>query len=425
MTVPAPPPAPPESLASARLWLAFAIMMLVGGIGNSFPVFFPPLLAEFGGSRAATAFTVTLLWVGGAVLGPLAGYLVSRGDPRQVVSVGLVVTAVGLVIGAVAPTLRIFTLAVGIGAGVGVGLTGMVTHAALIADTFTRRRGFATGIAFSGAMAGYVLAIPAHWAIASIGWRGALVAWSVVVVALIPAVWWAYPARLGVIELAGSRASPARSGPPLSRSEASPARSGASLRSTVASTPFAALFVFFTIAPFVGNLATTQHAVYIEMLGFSAWEASLMLMVGGVLSTAGRALAGLASDRLGAAATGFASFGITLLGTLCLVALDIWPSRMLAYAYVVFIFFPLGTRATIVSMLVGRIAGASAFGTIFGLLAIGNNFGAAAGPFLSGLIYDTTQSYRAIYLTAVFFVGVALTALVVFVRTAPRRPLAP
>jgi hypothetical protein len=54
--VPAPPPAPPsESLASARLWLAFAIMMLVGGIGNSFPVFFPPLLTEFGGSRAATA----------------------------------------------------------------------------------------------------------------------------------------------------------------------------------------------------------------------------------------------------------------------------------------------------------------------------------------------------------------------------------
>ena len=71
--MPGPSPAPSESLASARLWLAFAIMMLVGGIGNSFPVFFPPLLAEFGGSRAATALTVTLLWIGGAVFGPIAG----------------------------------------------------------------------------------------------------------------------------------------------------------------------------------------------------------------------------------------------------------------------------------------------------------------------------------------------------------------
>jgi predicted MFS family arabinose efflux permease len=339
--------------------------------------------------------------VGGAVLGPVAGYLVGRADPRRLVTAGLAITAVGLVVGALAPSLRLFTLAVGVGTGVGVGLTGMVTQAAVIADTYVRRRGFATGIAFSGSMAGYVLAIPAHWAITTVGWRGALLAWSAVVVALVPAVWWAYPARLGA--------------------HAEPARAGAErVRALVVSPPFAALLVVFTIAPFAGYLATTQHAVYIEALGFSAWEASAMLMVGGVLSTAGRALAGLACDRLGAVATGFASYGMTLAGALFLLALDVWPGRLLAYAYVVFIFFPLGTRATIVSVLVGRIASASSFGTIFGLLAIGNNLGAAAGPFLSGLIYDATQSYRAIYVTAVGAVLLALTALAVFVRTTRR-----
>ena len=35
----------------------------------------------------------------------------------------------------------------------------MVTQAAVIADTYARRRGFATGIAFSGSMAGYVLVV--------------------------------------------------------------------------------------------------------------------------------------------------------------------------------------------------------------------------------------------------------------------------
>jgi predicted MFS family arabinose efflux permease len=194
------------------------------------------------------------------------------------------------------------------------------------------------------------------------------------------------------------------------------------VRSIIFSVPFAALLIVFTIAPFTGYLATTQHAVYIETIGFSAWEASAMLMVGGVLSTAGRALAGLAADRLGAAATGFASYGMTLFGALSLLALDVWPSRLLAYGYVVFIFFPLGTRATIVSVLVGRIAPASAFGMIFGLLAIGNSLGAASGPLLSGLIYDATQSYRAIYVTAVGLVLLAIAALVVFVRTTRSSP---
>ena len=66
-----------ESLVNARLWLAFALMLFVSGFSNTFPVFFPPLLEEFGGSRAATAATVSLLWTGGALVGALAGYLVA------------------------------------------------------------------------------------------------------------------------------------------------------------------------------------------------------------------------------------------------------------------------------------------------------------------------------------------------------------
>ena len=72
---------PRESLVSGRLLLAFASALLVTGITNAFPVFFPPLLAEFGGSRAATASTITLIWVGGAVLGPISGWAVVRWNP--------------------------------------------------------------------------------------------------------------------------------------------------------------------------------------------------------------------------------------------------------------------------------------------------------------------------------------------------------
>jgi predicted MFS family arabinose efflux permease len=384
-----------ESLASPRLWLAFATMLFVSGIGNTFPVFFPPLLQEFGGSRAGTALTVSLMWIGGAVLGPVAGHLVDRWSPRALVVVGLGATATGLTVAALAPTLAVFALALGLGAGVGIGFTGMVPQAAVIAADYRRRRGVATGIAFAGSMAGYVMATPVHWVITTLGWRAAVGVYAVAVLLLIPCVWRLYPRRLSL----------------------GVATVGAGSVGALARKPaFWALAVFFTLAPHVGLLATLQHAVYFEALGYPAWEASLMLLIGGVLSTSGRALAGLVADRIGAPATGFLSFGLTLAGTLCLLGLEFWPVRALAYGYVAFLFLPIGTRATIVSMLVPRIAPPGKFGTVFGWLSVGNSLGAATGPLLSGALYDLTASYLVIYVTAATMVTIAILSLTVFVR---------
>ena len=266
-----------ESLASGRLLLAFACGLFVTGITNTFVVFFPPLLAEFGGSRTATASTVTLVWAGAAVLGPVSGWAVTRWNPRAVVSLGLLATSLGFGIGALAGSLPLFTLAVGVGAGIGVGLTGMVTQAALLADAYVRRRGAAMGIAFSGAMAGYVLAPPCQWAISRFGWRATLAAYVVAVAALIPLAWAVLPSRL---RAAGSQgASPS-------------APRDSTVRRVIASGPFWLLLVVFTTPPIFGNLATTQHSLYLTERGFSADAASVMLGIGGVLAASGRVLFG-------------------------------------------------------------------------------------------------------------------------------------
>ena len=65
----------------------------------------------------------------------------------------------------------------------------MVTQAALLADTYVRRRGLANGIAFSGSMAGFLAALPAQMLITHAGWRGAFVGYVVVLLLLVPAVW--------------------------------------------------------------------------------------------------------------------------------------------------------------------------------------------------------------------------------------------
>lgn len=397
-----------ETLANARLWLAFASMLFVSGITNVFPVFFPALLAEFGGSRGATAATASLCWIGGAVLGPIAGFLVARGNPRAVAMTGLIGAAAGMLLGTAAPTLTAFVLAVGIGAGIGVGLTGIATQASLLADVYHRRRGVAMGIAFSGSMAAYALAPLIHSLIERAGWRATLGLYGGSVCVLIPLAWRILPTRLHSAPAPGTRAITG---------------SVSSVSQILFSAPFAMLFLAFTTPPMFGYLATTQHALYFPARGLSPEEASIMLAVGGMLSASGRMLAGVAADRLGAASTGFLSFSLSLLGMACLFAFEAWPLRVLAYGYVLFLFLPLGSRATIFSVLVSRITPPAHYGVIFGILGIGNNLGAAAGPWLSGALYDRTGSYGAIYLWAagVGLFGLAtLTAFVLMTGGARR-----
>lgn len=396
-----------ESLASPRLALAFVTMLLVSGIANTFPVFFPHLLEEFGGSRAATASTVTLLWIGGAILGPLAGYLVTRWNPRRTVVLGLGAAAAGLGLATLAPSLTVFILAVGVGGGIGIGLTGMVTQAALIADAYVARRGFATGIAFSGSMAGYALAWPAQWAITRLGWRGALAFYVVAIALLVPWALRVYPARL-------TSAARAAAGGAASH--------GLTAARIVGSTAFWALLLVFSLPPLIGYLATIQHTLYLTARGFTAADASLLLAIGGVLSAGGRAFSGLAADRWGGPTAGFVSYSLSLVGVLCLLGMEAWPLRLFAYGYVLFVFLPLGSRATIVSVLVGRIAPRAQHGIVFGYLTIGNNLGAAVGPLLSGALYDRTGSYLAIYLVAAGLLVSALAALAVFVRATRPAP---
>ena len=154
------------------------------------------------------------------------------------------------------------------------------------------------------------------------------------------------------------------------------------------------LFVCFTSPPLFGYLATTQHALYFAARGFSAEEASLMLAVGGVLSVErahalgrGRRPARRPHRRLPLVRSLAHRHGCAC------SASRLWPLRVVAYAYVLFLFLPLGSRATIVSVLLSRITPPAHYGVIFGILGIGNNLGAAAGPWMSGALFDRTGSY--------------------------------
>jgi predicted MFS family arabinose efflux permease len=397
----------PESLANPRLWLAFTTMLLISGFPNSYVLFLPPLLAEFQASRATMASPMSFIWITAAALGPVAGWLVARRNPRIVVTSGLGATALGLLVGASTHSLPVLVASTGMGVGVGLGLTGLSTQAALLADTYSRRRGVAMGIAFSGSMAAFMLGPVTQRIVSVSGWRGAFVVQAALLLTLLPLAWRILPARLG------GQAVPA--GSPVAAAHRE------SLGRIVLSLPFWSLLVVFTVPPLFGYLATTQHALYFPTRGISPAEASVMLGAGGVLAASGRILAGLLADRVGAPVAGLISYSLSAVGVLCLLAMELWPARIFAYGYVLFLFLPLGSRATIVSVLLGRIAGPRNYAPVFGLLGIGNSLGAATGPWLSGAIFDHTHSYVALYVATLGFATAGLAALVVFLFAAPRR----
>ena len=142
------------------------------GFGFLFAVFFPAMLQDFAWSRggAAAAFSVGSLVQ--ALLAPVSGMLVDRWGPRLVVVIGLGSMALGLAACSRVPDLWQFTLGFGVVVGLGVGLAGQVTHAALLSGWFHRRRGTILGLAFAGMGLGVQIISPlAQQLILHAGWR--------------------------------------------------------------------------------------------------------------------------------------------------------------------------------------------------------------------------------------------------------------
>src|SRR5262249_56505741 len=114
---------PPESRANPRLGLAFAPILLVSGFANSSVLSPPPLLAEYHAPRATIASPLSVIWFVAAALGPVAGWLVPRGNPRLVVMTSPSATARGIGLRAPAPHLPRLIRPLGIPAGQGLGPT--------------------------------------------------------------------------------------------------------------------------------------------------------------------------------------------------------------------------------------------------------------------------------------------------------------
>jgi predicted MFS family arabinose efflux permease len=153
------------------------------------------------------------------------------------------------------------------------------------------------------------------------------------------------------------------------------------------------------------HLVIVHVVAYAVSGGIDKMNAAFVMSAMGLSSIIGRLWLGRLSDQLGRRFIGvlccLIQFGVLLF--------LIW-ARSLWMVYLFGILFGLmwGGAGTIMTAMVGDIFGTSRIGVIMGITSSMWGMGAAVGPALGGILYDTTGHYSVAFsLGAIFLLGAA------------------
>jgi MFS family permease len=372
---------------------SFVTLVLVQGATFTFPVFLVPLTQEFGGLRgvAAAAFSLHNLVVGltATVVDPLMG----RFGERRIFAVGALVLGAGLALsGTASSPLGLIVWFSGL-AGLGAGLLGSVAQTVMLSRWFPTARGTVVGLALSGMGIGMFIFGPlSALLIERFGWRGAFLSIGTgVALLLLPTNARAAGAPT---EAPGGGASAAGKAPEPRVAE---------ILGTLRFWWFAAAFFFTPVSNF---MVTTHQVAHMVEAGIEPRWAATAFGLMGLLSGAGRAGFGALSDRVGRIPAALGSYAATALGTLALLLLGPGSPAWLLYAFIALFGSTLGARGPIIAALAADLYRGRSYGTVLGLITLGNRLGSAVGPWLGGVIYDLTGSYRAAF-------GISISAIVI------------
>ena len=157
------------------LAVAFIIIVLGYSIRNTFSVFYPTIVEQFGWGRGNTALMFSISIIVYGFVAPAAGGLVDRFGPRLVLPVGACLMGGGIALCSLADTQWQFYLFYGVMGAVGLSLTGVTPLAAIVSSWFVEKRGLVFGILSAGFGASLVTASIAQFLISSFGWQTAYV----------------------------------------------------------------------------------------------------------------------------------------------------------------------------------------------------------------------------------------------------------
>jgi len=368
-------------------WLVLAtlfvvMLFLIGSTAMTVPIFFMPLVKQYGWSHARTSLmaTVFVLLLGGAA--PIAGWLLDRIQARVVMGTGAAMIAVGLLWASRTHSfwgmLGAWTLM-----GAGGAASTVVPCAVVAANWFADNRGLAIGATLSGSGTGGIILPPMtdylirNYSIAT--------AYFVLAVPIIVIV---LPMILLLIRTRPAGAVKA------SVAEEVANLPGLELRPALRTAPFW-LLGLIQLTSSVGLAAAFYHTVpYLIHMGYSPAHAALLQGAITAVGVPGNPFIGIIVDRFTARRVlPFAL--ITMAVSLLLLIGAGRPQGWLLYLVIFVIAFGMtaGITSSVVPVATVETLGLRRFGSISGLIGLAATFGLSCGTVLVGRIFDITSSY--------------------------------
>lgn len=375
--------------ATAVVMLCFALNTLARGNGETFAVFYGPLLGEFGWGRAATSSIYSVFMIALGFSGPVIGAVFDRYGGRVVYVTGLLAYGCGFLLAAQMEALWQAWLGLGVLAGIGAAATGMTPATGIISRWFDRNMAFAISFAYSGFAAGAVLLAPlSGLMIDHGGWRwtyqvlGFCLLGLAAVVALLP---W---------RRIGQGIKPAA----LPRSLIPDA-------GVFRQVPFWGLFVVFFMTSVTTYVVQVQAVVFLEDAGYDRLTATFVFGLTSAMSVAGIVSAGWLADRIGQRWVATGAYSMSIIGILALMLLGDGPDLLFLLVFLLCFGGAMGSRGPVVSSLTARLFEGQV-GAVFGLIMIGLGLGGAFGAWIAGWLFEVTGGYTAGF-------GVAIAASVI------------
>ena len=383
-------------------WIVVAVAFVTMGVGvnarTSFSLLFPPILDEFGWASGETAAIFSLGFVAAMLYGPFLGAAIDRFGVRRVLAAGALTISAGLALATEASQLWQLYLTFGLMVVGGSITVSYIGHSMFLPNWFQRRRGLAIGLAFSGAGVVGIVLFPALQALMDRdGWRQAC--WLLaglmllVVLPLNLLLQRQRPEELG-LAVDGDGRTEAASRPTIDNVvDAEWAAVDWTLKRAMHTGRFWWLFAGMASGLFAWYAIQVHQTRYLLEVGIDREAAAAALGLVVFTGIAGQIVLGHLSDRIGREWVWSLSAGGFALAALLLLALRHQPGALLLYGMVgAQGLLGYGISALYAAMPAELFQGRR-FATIYGVLSLAASLGAAAGPWITGLVYDRTGGY--------------------------------
>lgn len=391
MTTRSDDPYQPDSpYAYRRLALSLLLATIAGSGMWCITVVLTEAQKEFGVDRAAISIAYTFMMLGFATGTIVIGRMIDRTSIVWAIVISGSFLGMGYLVSAYAPSLWVFSVAHGLLLGIGAG-GGFAPLMADISHWFEKKRGLAVVVVASGnLLGGTIWPLFMNLTMPHLGWRGTYMTIGLITMATM------LPLSLLM------RRRPSREA--IIKSEASTEMARADLG--LSTNKLVALLMLAGFSCCVAMSMPQVHIVaYCGDLGYGVARGAEMLSLMLFLGIISRVGSGIVADKIG--------------GTLTLLV----GSLMQGLALLLYLYFDGLTSLYVISSIFGLFQGGIVpmyavicreflppreAGARIGLVVSSTMFGMAFGGYVSGLIYDLSQSYGLAFMNGLLWNGINL-----------------